>query len=63
VRHQNSISMDSTPEQIPASISRALSFLEREADTIGLERLAALIRLAAIEADDLSIKLIEDRMQ
>ena len=47
-----------TPQSVSKSISSALFYLEGEAEKIGMRRLAAQIRIAAIEAqvftDDLS---------
>jgi len=47
--------IEEIPKEVSEAISRALRYLESEAEAIGMERLGALIRLAAIEADDLSI--------
>lgn len=57
------ISMDVAPEQASGSISNALYYLESEAETIGLKRLATLIRLAALEADDIAVETIKEIRQ
>lgn len=44
------------PREVSEAISRALRYLEGEAEIIGMKRLGALIRIAAIEADDLSME-------
>ena len=48
--------IEAIPKEVYEAISQALRYLESEAETIGMKRLGALIRLAAIEADDLSIE-------
>lgn len=46
---------DLLDNQDSKSISNALNYLENEAEVIGLRRLAALIRIAVLEAEDITM--------